>query len=225
MNVVLAEGNDLVRLGLKSVISTIPYVQIIGEARDNEECLKLMSSCKPDVIIIDYTSCGFNIDVIPKVLSKSHDSKVLAITPEQSASTLVHALKSGVYSYVKKDCSLEEIVDAVKETGHGKKFFCGQILETIQKSSIDIEHIDTSEIFTCDPIVLTEREIEIIKLIAEGLTNLQIAEQLFLSAHTVNTHRKNILSKLGVKNTAGIVMYAVKAELISPNKFLFQADI
>lgn len=225
MNIVLAEGNDLVRLGLKSIVSTIPYVKIVGEARDNDEFVRLVSEIKPDVVVIDYTSCGFNIDVVPKAHAKSYVTRFLAITPEQSASTLVHALKSGIYSYVKKDCSLEEIVEAVKETGEGKKFFCGQILETIQRSSIDVEHIDNAIDFTCEPVVLTDREIEIIKLIAEGLTNMQIAEQLFLSNHTVNTHRKNILSKLGVKNTAGIVMYAVKAELISPNKFLFQADL
>jgi DNA-binding CsgD family transcriptional regulator len=73
-------------------------------------------------------------------------------------------------------------------------------------------------------VSLSERENEIITLIAEGLTNQQIAEQLFLSNHTINTHRKNIMAKLGVKNTAGIVMYAVKTNLVSPNKFLFAGD-
>jgi DNA-binding CsgD family transcriptional regulator len=81
------------------------------------------------------------------------------------------------------------------------------------------------ESFTCEPVILSDRENEIIILIAEGLTNGQIAEQLFLSNHTINTHRKNIMAKLGVKNTAGIVMYAVKSDLISPNKFLFAAEV
>jgi DNA-binding NarL/FixJ family response regulator len=73
-------------------------------------------------------------------------------------------------------------------------------------------------------VVISKREGEIITFIAEGYTNTQIAEKLFLSAHTINTHRKNIMSKLGVKNTAGIVMYAVKSNLISPNKFLFTSE-
>jgi len=110
--------------------------------------------------------------------------------------------------------------NAVEETARGSKFFCGQILETIRKASIDVEDIDFDS-FSCEPIVVSDRENEIITLIAEGLTNIQIAEQLFLSSHTVNTHRKNIMAKLGVKNTAGIVMYAVKTNLVSPNKFLF----
>ena len=126
-------------------------------------------------------------------------------------------------SYVKKDCDVGEILNAVKETGRGNKFFCGQILETIQRASIDVNDIDF-ESFSCEPIVLSERELGIIIHIAEGLTNTQIADQLFLSTNTVNTHRKNIMSKLGVKNTAGIVMYAVKTNLISPNKFLFAGE-
>src|SRR5690606_35251920 len=110
-----------------------------------------------------------------------------------------------------------------RETGEGKKFFCGQILETIQRASIDINDIDVDAL-SCEPVSLSEREVQIIKMIAEGLTNAQIAEDLFLSNHTINTHRKNILSKLGIKNTAGIVMYAVKMNLVSPNKFLFAGD-
>jgi DNA-binding NarL/FixJ family response regulator len=135
----------------------------------------------------------------------------------------VNALRSGVKSYVKKDCDSMEIINSVKETGRGNKFFCGQILETIRDASIDVNDIDFDS-FSCEPISLSERELEIITLIAEGLTNNQIADQLFLSAHTINTHRKNIMAKLGVKNTAGIVMYAVKTNLVSPNKFLFAAE-
>jgi DNA-binding NarL/FixJ family response regulator len=223
MKIVLADGNDLVRVGLRTVLQTIPNVTIIGEARDNDELLSLICNFDVNLVIVDYTSLGFEIDVIPKVLAKKPNIKVLAITPEQSASTLVNALKSGVNSYVKKDCDLGEIVDAVKETGQGKQFFCGQILETIQRASIDVNDLNLDK-FSCDPITISDRESEIIVLIAEGFTNGQIAESLFLSNHTINTHRKNIMAKLGVKNTAGIVMFAVKTNLVSPNKFLFAQE-
>ena len=96
-------------------------------------------------------------------------------------------------------------------------------METIARANIDVEDIDLMN-FNCDPIVMTEREMEIIKLISEGYTNGQIADMLFLSSHTVGTHRKNIMQKLGVKNTAGIVMYAVKTNIVSPNKFLFSEE-
>lgn len=223
MKIVLADSNDLMRVGLRTVLKTISNVDIVGEARTNDELINQISNFDVNLVLIDYTSLGFDIDVIPKVLSTHSDVRFLAITPDQSAQTLVNALRSGVQSYVKKDCDLGEIIDAVIETSAGKKFFCGQILETIQRASIDVNDIDL-DAFTCEPITLSERESEIIVLIAEGLTNVQIAEQLFLSNHTINTHRKNIMAKLGVKNTAGIVMYAVKTNLVSPNKFLFAKE-
>ncbi len=223
MRVILADSNDLVRVGIRTVLNSIDKVKIVGEARDNDELMEQVRNFGASLIVIDYTSPGFDIDIVRKAIQVSSESKVLAITPEQSAQVLVDALRSGVRSYVKKDCDLGEIVNAVKETSRGNKFFCGQILETIQKASINVEDIDF-ESFSCEPVVLSERENEIIVLIAEGNTNAQIAEQLFLSNHTINTHRKNIMAKLGVKNTAGIVMYAVKTNLVSPNKFLFAAD-
>jgi DNA-binding NarL/FixJ family response regulator len=223
MHVILADSNDLVRVGMRTILSSHGGFKIVGEARNNKELHELIKNFEVSVILIDYTSPGFDIDIIHKLLQSKKDLRFVAITPEQSAQTLVDALRSGVQSYVKKDCDLAEIINAVEETWRGHKFFCGQILETIQRASIDVNDIDF-ESFTCEPVSLSERENEIIILIAEGLTNGQIAEQLFLSTHTINTHRKNIMSKLGVKNTAGIVMYAVKTNLVSPNKFLFASD-
>lgn len=223
MRLVLADSNEIVRIGLRTVLSSERNIEIVGEARTSAELLDLVKNFPTDLIMIDYTSTHFSIDVIPQILQKYSDIQIVAITPEQSAQTLVNALRSGVKSYVKKDCDSMEIINAVKETWRGNKFFCGQILETIRDASIDVNDIDFDS-FTCEPITLSERESEIIILISEGLTNNQIADDLCLSAHTINTHRKNIMAKLGVKNTAGIVMYAVKTNLVSPNKFLFAAE-
>lgn len=223
MRLVLADSNEIVRIGLRTVLSSERAIEIVGEARSSNELLEIVKAFPTDLVMIDYTSAHFSIDVIPQLLQKYPSLKVVAITPDQSAQTLVNALRSGVKSYVKKDCDSQEIITSVKETGRGNKFFCGQILETIRDASIDVNDMDFDS-FTCEPISLSERELEIITLIAEGLTNNQIADNLFLSSHTINTHRKNIMAKLGVKNTAGIVMYAVKTNLVSPNKFLFAAD-
>ncbi len=223
MKLILADSNEIIRIGLRTLLHAEPAIQIIGEARSNQELLDLNKNFDANLVLIDYTSKGFDIDVIPQILQKNHQLKVVAITPEQSAQTLVNAIRSGVNSYVKKDCDSQEIIDSVRETWRGNRFFCGQILETIREASIDVDDIDI-DAFTCEPISLSEREIEIITLIAEGLTNVQIADQLHLSNHTINTHRKNIMAKLGVKNTAGIVMYAVKSNFVTPNKFLFASD-
>lgn len=223
MKIILADSNELIRIGMRAVLSSEENLEIVGEATSSEELISLIKNFGSDIVLIDYTSVGFSIDIIPRVISKFPNVSFVAITPEQSAQTLVNALRSGVKSYVKKDCDVSEIINSVKETARGNKFFCGQILETIQRASIDVEDIDF-ESFSCEPILLSERENQIITFIAEGQTNAQIAETLFLSNHTINTHRKNIMAKLGVKNTAGIVMYAVKTNLVSPNKFLFAGE-
>ena len=224
MHIILADSNELIRLGLRAIISSNSRWKIVGEARNNEELQEIIESFGEAVVLIDYSAAGFDISVIPKILNSNKNVKFVAVTPEQSAQTLVDALRSGVTSYVKKDCEISEIVNSLEETFNGNKFFCGQILETIQRANIDVNDIDFDS-FTCESVVLSERENEIIILIAEGNTNPQIADQLFLSSHTVNTHRKNIMGKLGVKNTAGIVMYAVKTNLVSPNKFLFAPEL
>jgi DNA-binding NarL/FixJ family response regulator len=223
MKLLIADSNEIVRLGLKTLFERITNVTVVGESIDKVAVLRDIESLNPDVILIDFTAKNFNIDVIPSILQRKPNMLIVAITPEQSAHTLVNALRSGVKSYVKKDCDSEEIVDAVRETWRGKRFFCGTLLETIRNASINVDDIDIDN-FTCDPVSLSARENEIITLVAEGLTNAQIAEFLCLSNHTVNTHRKNIMAKLGVKNTAGIVMYAVKANFVSPNKFIFSGD-
>ncbi|MEX1190962.1 MAG: response regulator transcription factor [Brumimicrobium sp.] len=223
MRIIIADSNDIVRVGLRTVLASDRFVQVVGEVTNSEDLEEQVNNFETDLVLIDYTSPGFTIDVIPKILSKHKQLRFIAITPEQSASVIVDALRSGVMSYVKKDCDIPEILSSVKETGAGNKFFCGQILETIQKAAIDVDDLDF-ESFTCEPVLLSEREIEIITLIAEGNTNSQIAEILHLSPHTINTHRKNIMAKLGTKNTAGIVMYAVKTNLVSPNKFLFAGN-
>lgn len=222
INLLLADSNDLTRVGLRTIFKDSDF-QIIGEATNTEELLDQIKSFQPDVVLIDYTSDGFTIDAVPSGKAVSDKVQFVGITPLQDAQTLVHAIKSGVTSYIKKDCSLEEIKNAVVETSNNNTFFCGTILETIREEGINIESIEEVD-FSCDPVVLSEREREIITLIAEGHTNQAISERLFLSKHTVNTHRKNIMAKLGVKNTAGIVMFAVKEKYTSPNKYLFSAE-
>lgn len=224
MHIILADSNELIRIGLRTIITSNPMCKIVGEARNNDELQQIIKSFGEAIVLIDFTAHGFDISIIPKLITTNSKVKFVALTPDQSAQTLVDSLRYGVTSYVKKDCDLSEILNSIEETFRGNKFFCGQILETIQKANIDINDIDFDS-FSCEPVVISDRENEIIKLIAEGNTNGQIAEKLYLSSHTVNTHRKNIMGKLGVKNTAGIVMYAVKTNLVSPNKFLFAPEL
>ena len=223
MRLLLADSNQLIRVGLKSTLSGLAEVHSIVEISNGKQFIDFAQQGGIAVVLIDYTAEGFDINDVIASLRLNPSLKFIGLTYLQSPQTLVDALRGGVMSYIKKDCDLQEISDAVIETAKGNKFFCGKILETISKANLDVDDIDHG-VLTCDPVLMSDRENEIIVLIAEGYTNDQIAEMLFLSKHTVNTHRKNILFKLGVKNTAGIVMYAVKTQLVSPNKFLFAAN-
>ncbi|MEN9443106.1 MAG: hypothetical protein RLZ33_3183, partial [Bacteroidota bacterium] len=106
VHVILADSNDLVRVGMRTILNAHGSFKIVGEAKDKAELIDLVKNFGAAVVLIDYTSPGFDIDIIPKVISQNKLVKFLAITPEQSAQTLVDALRSGVTSYVKKDCDL-----------------------------------------------------------------------------------------------------------------------
>lgn len=208
-------------MGLTSLLKEVAHYRLLGEADGPARMHDLLQSFKPDVVIMDFLSDGFSVEDALVVKRLAPDARLLAITPQQSGSVLMNALRAGVDSYVKKNCSISEVMEAIEETSQGGRFFCGQILEAIRRESIDVEDLAQVD-FSCDPIGLSAREAEVITMIAEGMTNAQIADRLFLSAHTVNTHRKNIMQKLGVNNTAALVMYAVKSGFTSPNRFLFQ---
>jgi len=224
MKLIIADSNILIRAGLNAVLSQYSDIEIVGEASSEKQLREMVKGFLPDVVLIDFAAQNFSIDVVPAIQKQNKQIRFVAITGEQSGVTIVNALRAGIVSYIKKDCDIHEIVDSVRETAAGGRFFCGQILNTIRKESIDVNDLELTE-FSCEAVSITEREIEVITLIAEGYTNVEIAEKLFLSPHTVNTHRKNILQKLGVNNTAAIVMYAVKTQLVSPNKFLFSPSL
>jgi DNA-binding NarL/FixJ family response regulator len=220
VKILIADGSDLARLGLKAMFENSKVVEVLGEAKSSKELMIKVEELNPDVILIDYGSKDFSIDVIPKIGLKSLNAKFIGITPYSSGKTIISALKIGVDSHIKKDCSTKEITDSVLTTAKGEKFFCGELVELMRGEKINVKDVEF-DVLSCEPVSLSERELEIIKLIAEGYTNAQISVVLYISNHTVNTHRKNIMKKLGVNNTAGIVMFAVKSNLVSPNKFMF----
>ena len=216
IKILVADNSFLIREGLRSIADGTKNFVIVGEAEKAEDLKEKLLLHDPDVLVIDYSSSFFSIDDI-SVISKSHPSvQILAITNPLQKQVIAKALEAGVVSHLLKDCGKEEIIEAIEETAKGQQFFCGKIVDNMVR-----EKAITTEGISCDGIKLSPREIEIIQLVADGMTNKEIADKLFLSAHTVTTHRKNIMSKLGINNTAGLVMFAIKNEIIFPNKFLF----
>lgn len=218
----LADSSAISLIGLRSIFSEVARVEIIGEAHDPIELQAMLVREKPDVVLIDHTAKGFTPDVIRECRQRHKRARFVAITPDPSRMALVSALRGGVTSYIKKDCDVQEIIDAVLETAEGRKFFCGQVLEAIQRMGVNVRRI-TEEPLSCEPVVLTDRESEILALIAQGCSYTTIAGQLGLSAHTVTSHRKKIMQKIGANSTAGLVLYAVKSGMVSPNRYLFNA--
>ena len=214
INILIADSQFLTREGLKGLMNRQDGISVVGEVHSSSDLLKAVGELDPDLIILDYCAPEFKTEDIPQVRSKSEKVKVLAMTEPQDKEVIQNALRAGIMGHLLKDCDEEEIVDAVRAIAEGKTFYCGKILDVV------IDEDENSR-FSCDPISLSPRELEIIQLVAEGNTNKEIAFQLHLSAHTVMTHRKNIMNKLGINHTAGIVLYAVKENIVSPNQFLF----
>lgn len=218
----MADKSELSLVGLRGILSTVPRIELVGEARNSADMMEQLGRSAPDVVVIDHTAEGFGPAAVRDALRLYPRIKFIAITPSPSQVALLSALRAGVSSYIKKDCGRDEIIDSVLYTGDGQRFYCGKILKAIQDASLDVDDL-YDERLGCNPVTLTDREAEIISLIAEGFSYTRIADRLSLSAHTVSTHRRNIMHKLGVNNTAALVLYAVKKGLISPNKFLFNA--
>ncbi|MBO74531.1 MAG: hypothetical protein CMD33_04580 [Flavobacteriales bacterium] len=218
--VVIADSSPVFRHGLEHILIKRGNVESVIQAESGEALASLLKANVPDLIIIDCMAPKFSVDNVLSCQRKYPGLKMLAITAAHSGQSIVHALRAGITSYVKKDCSMDEVLEAIDETSKGGTFFCGQILAAIEADGIPVDDLESADA-SCDPVALSNREIEVLTLISEGLTNVQIADKLFLSSHTVNTHRKNIMQKLRVNNTAAMVMYAVKSGFVSPNRFLF----
>ncbi len=223
-SIIIADSSELVRRGLKAILKSTSVAQYnLIDVESSSELFDKLDSTKDSILIVDYTSDGFSLDDIIKVKSKFKKLLIVAITPYINAATIAQAIRAGIESHIKKECSAKEIVESIEDTIKGKKFFCSDIVKQMKTEAVDVNTIEFNSL-SFDNKTLSDRELEIIQFIAEGYTNSQIAAVLYLSNHTINTHRKNIMKKLNVNNTAGIVMYAVKTELVSPNQFSFSSS-
>ncbi len=216
IKITIADSHFLSRKGLAVLLQENADFALLSEALSASDLVNQAKFYQPDVIIIDYTSANFTQESLQQIVKKYPDSKLLAITDIQSNISIAKAMNAGVTSHLLKDCDQDEIVEAIYKTAKGEAFMCGKIASAVleDKSSSLTE-------YTCEGLNISDREMEIIKLIAEGYSNKEVADKLFLSTHTVTTHRKNIMNKLGLNNTAGLVLFAVRENLISPNHFLF----
>lgn len=206
-DIVIAGSSFLVREGLKRIIGEKTVFKIKGEIKDQKELWVKLNSLKPDILIIDWDSFWqSDYSVISQIKEFLQNVRILILSNLKERQGIISLIQQGVLSFITKDCEGEEIITAISKAIKGEKYFCSEILDLI---FIGKEEIRESEIL----LNLTEREIEIIKLIVKGYSNSDIAEQLFLSIHTVYTHKKNIMRKLRLKSPVELVLYAINSGL------------
>jgi DNA-binding NarL/FixJ family response regulator len=219
IKVTIADSHFLSRKGLAVLLNDNSDFALLAEALSTSDLVNQSKFYKPDLIIINYDSENFSLDGLAQVVKKYPSTPILAITEFKSNAIIAKAMNAGVKSHLLTDCDQDEIVEAIYKTAKGEQFMCGKIVSAV----LDEKGPAAISTYNCAGINISEREMEIIKYIAEGLSNKEVADKLFISAHTVTTHRKNIMAKLGVNNTAGLVLFAVRENLISPNHYLFSA--
>jgi|SRR6218665_214699 len=223
IKVLIADKNFLSRVGLELLVGELKGFDLVPSVcGDKDDLTNQLQLSKPNLLIVDFISLGISSSELKTLAKKYTRTKFLVITELLAKGDLNKVLESGVTSFLLKDCDRIEILEAINSTIKGEKFICGKIISYLTAASEIVPSNSFIKSLGCDGVPVTERETDIIRGIAEGLSNKLIADKLKLSTHTVNTHRKNIMSKLGVNNTAGIVMFAVKNGLLETNFSLYQ---
>ncbi|MEL6675766.1 MAG: response regulator transcription factor [Bacteroidota bacterium] len=212
----IADAAYLVREGIKSVISDYGHLKVVGEAAFSEKLHQEVERTDPNIVIIDYHAPGiFSIEDIFELKARFPRIEILVISSQLVKAQVLRVLSFGAKGYLLKACDETEIIGAIHAVAKGDKFFCGKVLDIILERSINpTEALIEEE--NCDPTRLSQRETEIVKLMAEGLPAQEIANSLSLSVHTIYTHRKNIMQKLGVNSAAEVILYAINTSLVKP---------
>ncbi|GAB4382097.1 MAG: response regulator transcription factor [Salibacteraceae bacterium] len=211
----ISNPNYLISQGLISVFAECEGVRVTGTTYDVSELKRAIPLESPDVVLLDYSHEGLCAADVVSVMKQFPSLKVVAITTNFQLAAARQLVQAGIAGHLMSDCDRDEIIDCVMSVIKGDRFFCGKVLDRLNEAEGSLSN------HGCDGVLISDRELEVLQLIAQGLTTKQIAEKLFLSHHTVMTHRKNMMNKLGLSNTAGLIIYAVRENLISPNKFLF----
>lgn len=215
IKVILVDDHQIVRDGIKALIAGEREVEIIGEASGGGELLELLKTKEPHVLLMDINMPDISGIELAKIIYSDYPGvRVLMLSMHISEEFIFNAIEAGVKGYLPKTTTRQELVDAIKSIANGGEFFNNTVSEILLKSYIrktqsgardkDEQHVQ-----------LTKRELEIIKLYAEGMSNQEIADKLFISIRTVESHKNNIMNKLELKSTVDLVKYAIRNNIIS----------
>jgi len=209
INITIADPVYLVREGLKRVFEKNNSIKLRGEIRSRKEFWDTISGNETDILVVDYDYKNFlEIDELLDLQHKLPDLSIIVISNHENKENIIKVVKAGILGYLTKECDSDEILRAVSTVFNGQKFFCNKILDLLLEDKYLLNKRNNKQ------DNLSDREFEIIKLIAEGHSNQDIANKLFLSIHTVYTHRKNIMKKLRFKSPVELVLYALNNGII-----------
>ncbi|HJV20004.1 MAG TPA: response regulator transcription factor [Sediminibacterium sp.] len=205
----IVDDHTVVIDGLKSMLGGFPHLEVVYATQSGTELLAYLQTAVPDILLMDIQMPEINgIDLCKLVLKQCPGVKVIAFSSFDDSNYVKQLFRSGVKAYLLKNSGKQTILKAIETVMEGEQFMDEAIQKILLQESI------TGQRRSIFDIPLTKRETEIVQLVAEGLSNQEIADKLFLSLRTVETHRMNVNQKLGVKNSAGLVKEAIKRGLV-----------
>ncbi len=210
IRVLIVDDHQIVRKGLRALFDTESDLQVVGEAADGIEAVEQAVKLQPDVILMDLVMPRLDgVEATRQIMSRQPEAHILVLTSYGSDNKIFPAVKAGALGFLLKDTRPEELVEAIRQAAAGQSALDPVIARRLLR---EFSHDDADRAPT-EP--LSEREIDVLKLVARGLTNEQIGEKLFISAATVRTHVSNVLTKLGLTNRTQAALYALRAGLAS----------
>lgn len=214
ISVLIVDDHKIIRDGLRSLLEDVDEIKIVGEASNGKEAIAFYEQNPVDVIIMDIRMPEMSgIDTTKYLSEKYPNIKILALTMHDEESFISKMLQAGASGYLLKNVGKEELVTAIHRLHKGDNYFSIDVANKMMTRLISAKPSDIMEL-SPDDLQLTKREIEVIRLIAEGLTSQDIALRLYISPRTVDTHRRNLLQKLNVRNTAELVKFAIKHNIL-----------
>ncbi|MCU0431007.1 MAG: response regulator transcription factor [Cytophagaceae bacterium] len=209
IKIILADDHRIIRDGIRSILNQHPEFIITGEASDAAALMNLVETTEFDIILMDISMPGKNgIDFLKEYKKKNSGAKIIFLTMHEEPEYIIKGVKLGASGYLLKNLDHTELELALKTVYAGKKYFTPQV------SAILMENLSNAEENEEVSDKLTDRELEVLREIVNGLASKQIGEKLFISSRTVDTHRVNLMRKLGVHNTAELVKLALEKNLI-----------
>ena len=213
IRILLADDHNIMRDGLRLLLERQPGFEIVGEASDGRQALSLAQEFRPDIAIIDIAMPGLNgIEATRRITEACPQTGVIILSMHFDESYVIRSLKAGARGYLLKDSARADLISAIRAVTQAKTYFSPKISQILQEDymqELEQKHQDDSY------DLLTDREREVLQLIAEGLANKEIANKLNLSVYTVDTHRSHILRKLNLHSVPEVILYAVRKNIIA----------